>query len=29
MNKETVKTSWLGNMAFKGEVTGHKILVDA
>lgn len=29
MNKEIVKTSWLGNMTFEGDVNGHKILVDA
>lgn len=29
MNKEIVKTSWLNNMAFEGEVNGHRILVDA
>ncbi len=29
MNKEIVTTSWLGNMAFEGEVSGHKIVIDA
>ena len=29
MNREIVKTSWLGNMAFEGEVSGHKIIIDA
>jgi putative redox protein len=28
-NKETVTTKWLSNMAFEGEVNGHKIIIDA
>lgn len=28
-NKEVVTTEWLGNMAFEGEVNGHKIIIDA
>lgn len=27
--KQSVTTSWLGNMAFESEVTGHKIIIDA
>lgn len=29
MQKEIVRTSWLGNMAFEGEVGAHKIVMDA
>jgi len=29
MTKEIVETRWLGNMAFEGTVSGHKIIVDA
>lgn len=29
MGKESVKTSWLSNMAFETEVSGHKIIIDA
>ena len=29
MSKEIVNSSWLGNMAFEGDVNGHKILIDA
>ena len=28
-NKEVVTTEWLGNMAFEGDVRGHKIIIDA
>lgn len=27
--KETVNTRWLSNMAFEGEINGHKIIIDA
>jgi len=29
MEKETVNTKWLSNMAFESEVNGHKIVIDA
>lgn len=29
MASDTVKTKWIGNMAFEGDVEGHKIIVDA
>jgi putative redox protein len=29
MAKEIVTTKWLGNMAFEGSVSGHKITIDA
>lgn len=29
MEKEKVTTKWIGNMAFEGEVSGHKIIIDA
>jgi putative redox protein len=29
MAKEIVNTRWLSNMAFEGEVNGHKIVIDA
>ena len=28
-NKESVTTRWLDNMAFEGEINGHKIVIDA
>jgi len=28
-NKESVTTKWLGNMAFEGDIEGHKIVMDA
>ncbi len=29
MSKEIVTTSWSGDMAFEGSVSGHKIIIDA
>lgn len=29
MAKEEIKVDWLGNMAFKAEVNGHEIILDA
>lgn len=29
MATDTVKTKWIGNMAFEGDLEGHKIIVDA
>lgn len=29
MGKEVVNTKWLSNMAFEGEIDGHKIVIDA
>ncbi len=29
MTKDKVTTKWLGNMAFEGLVSGHKIIIDA
>jgi putative redox protein len=29
MAKEIVNTRWLGEMAFEGEINGHKIVIDA
>ena len=29
MGKEIVNTRWLGEMAFEGDINGHKIVIDA